>query len=176
MDKIPVPGYEGIAAGSDGTLWTLWRGRRRRRLSGEYARMHSYPSVAGYLRVAVTEGGKHKTVKVSRLVCTAFHGPPPDGMFCLHNDGNKLNNSAGNLRWGTPADNSRDRDLHGTTAHNRGEKAGGVKLSSEDVLQMRLLYDAGKTQEELADKYGVRQPSVSRILSGVRWGHLHGVV
>ena len=44
--------------------------------------------------------------KVHRLVCEAFHGPPPfKGAVVIHLDENALNNRSDNLRWGTQKEN-----------------------------------------------------------------------
>jgi hypothetical protein len=44
--------------------------------------------------------------KVHRLVCEAFHGPPPfEGAVVIHLDENALNNRADNLRWGSQKEN-----------------------------------------------------------------------
>jgi hypothetical protein len=45
-------------------------------------------------------------LKIHRLICEAFHGPPPfEGAVVLHLDENALNNKADNLRWGTQKEN-----------------------------------------------------------------------
>ena len=45
-------------------------------------------------------------LKVHQLVCEAFHGPKPfPGAVVMHADENALNNSAGNLSWGTQKEN-----------------------------------------------------------------------
>lgn len=55
-------------------------------------------------RFVLFQGGK--TYKVHRLICEAFHGPPPDGQnVCLHIDENSANNRADNLKWGTQKEN-----------------------------------------------------------------------
>jgi HNH endonuclease len=59
-----------------------------------------------------------KGIQRSWLVCTAFHGPRPTGLFCLHWDDDPLNDSPGNLRWDTQDANSRDAIRNG-----RHEKA-----------------------------------------------------
>lgn len=47
-----------------------------------------------------------RTYKVARLVCEAFHGPPPPGRPCvLHRDESYSNNRQDNLRWGTQKEN-----------------------------------------------------------------------
>lgn len=45
-------------------------------------------------------------MKVHRLVCEAFHGPPPfDGAVVIHLDEDATNNRIENLRWGTQKEN-----------------------------------------------------------------------
>lgn len=47
-----------------------------------------------------------RTHKVARLVCEAFHGPPPDDRaVCMHLDENSRNNRPENLRWGSQKQN-----------------------------------------------------------------------
>ena len=47
-----------------------------------------------------------KTYKVSRIVCEAFHGPPPfAGAVAMHIDENAENNKSSNLKWGTQKKN-----------------------------------------------------------------------
>lgn len=55
-------------------------------------------------RYVYTRRGK-KTLKVARLVCEAFNGPPDEGQMCLHEDENSRNNRPDNLRWGTNKEN-----------------------------------------------------------------------
>lgn len=46
------------------------------------------------------------TVKVHRVVCEAFHGPPPRvDSVVIHRDENGINNREGNLKWGTQREN-----------------------------------------------------------------------
>jgi hypothetical protein len=45
------------------------------------------------------------------LICTAFHGPRPDGYQCDHINGIPTDNRACNLQWVTPAENIRRAKL-----------------------------------------------------------------
>ena len=48
----------------------------------------------------------YKTLKVARLVCEAFNGPPSkETPVCMHIDENSRNNRPENLRWGTQKEN-----------------------------------------------------------------------
>lgn len=79
-----------------------WTRSKRGRL------LKASPNVStGYLKVDVP-----RTRPVHQLVAEAFHGPRPEGAQVCHNDGNKLNNAASNLRWDTPAANAQDRVEH----------------------------------------------------------------
>lgn len=56
--------------------------------------------------------GQGRNFAVHRLVCEAFHGPPPaDRPVCMHLDENFRNNRPENLRWGTQAENMRAPNL-----------------------------------------------------------------
>jgi len=48
----------------------------------------------------------HRTLKVARVVCEAFHGSPlHEDAVCMHQDENSRNNTPGNLAWGTQKQN-----------------------------------------------------------------------
>jgi hypothetical protein len=74
----------------------------------------------GYHQLTLSRDGKRKNVFVHMAVAEAFHGPRPDGLVVRHLDGNPSNNSATNLRYGTPSENARDRIAHGR--HNQLNK------------------------------------------------------
>lgn len=125
----------------------------------------------GYLRICL--GGK--TLKVHRLVCQAFHGPQPAGHEVGHTDGNKLNNTAANLRWVTRSENIKDQVRHGThkgaanlVCDGRpGELNPYAKLTNKTAAEIR---DAvGKSTRAIAREYGISQPTVVQIRKGQRW-------
>lgn len=126
----------------------------------------------GYLLVGVKRDGRHKSTKVAKIVCTAFHGPKPTPRHeVAHNNGIKTDNRAVNLRWATRTENHADKTLHGTD--NRGHRHGMVKLSEDQVKKIKEELATGKiTHRKLADRYGVSRSTISVIKSGRNWGWL----
>lgn len=96
----PVPGIDDLYAGMDGTI---------------------VKSGTGRLEPKLYESGKYFTVCTGKvtsfvhtLVAAAFLGPRPEGMQVRHADGDRTNNTLGNLCYGTPKDNMQDAISHGT--------------------------------------------------------------
>lgn len=129
------------------------------------------PGTGGYLRVSYRhDDGRKTTATVHVLVCEAFHGPRPNGMVARHRNGNKLDNRPANVCWGTPRENYDDRDAHGGTA--RGERQGLSKLTEADIPQIRALLRQGRTQREVAERFGVSDVTVSAVARGRTWSHV----
>lgn len=71
----------------------------------------------------------HKTRKVARLVCEAFHGPPPPGSpYCLHINENALDNRPENLKWGTQKENLQSPRFLEYASRVCQQKMTGMKL------------------------------------------------
>ena len=86
-----------------GRVLTNRRGRAK--TPGPYREVGRVDSV-GYRVVSFRETGP---MRVHRLVALAFHGAAPDGKSVVrHLNGNKLDNRAANLAWGTHAENVAD--------------------------------------------------------------------
>lgn len=61
----------------------------------------------------------------------------------------------------------------GQRLNNKGERNGQAKLTDAQVIAIRQI--AGKvTQKELAHQFGVSESTVSYIVRGCRWSHVHG--
>jgi hypothetical protein len=71
----------------------------------------------GYQSVSLWREGEQSTALVHRLVLFAFAGPPEDLDEALHRDGDRTNNTASNLTWGTHSDNQLDQVAHGMHAN-----------------------------------------------------------
>lgn len=108
-----VVGYEGFYEVSDqGTVRSVdRRDIRGRRLKGKILKERPLPN--GRPRVSLSLNGESVDAYVYHLVLSAFVGPKPEGMECLHWDDNSNNNAIENLRWGTRTDNMRDMSRNG---------------------------------------------------------------
>lgn len=122
----------------------------------------------GRLAVHLCRDSKPHSLLVHRLVARAFLGDPEDGSEVCHGDGDPQNNRVENLRWDSRSGNMLDKLAHDT--HNRGERHNMVKLREIDVREIRDLYAGGALQRDIAEKFGVTQQAVSRIIRRKIWG------
>jgi hypothetical protein len=99
-------------------------------------------------------------------VAEAFYGRCPPGHEVCHEDGDGHNNRLSNLRYGTKASNQADKRRHGT--HQDGQRNHAAKLTDEQVSEIRILRTAKVKLKEIAERFGVRESTVSRIANGVR--------
>jgi hypothetical protein len=112
----PILGWEGLYEVSNEGRVRSCEGRRQRPIV-----LVPLKTDKGYLRANLyAPGGRKERRTIHRAVLEAFVGPCPEGQQGCHNDGDRTNNRLENLRWDTPAGNSRDKLLHGT--HNMARK------------------------------------------------------
>lgn len=129
----------------------------------------------GHLHVKFRNGKKVSIARyVHRLVLEAFVGPCPAGMECCHEDGDPGNNRLTNLRWDTHAGNMQDAVRHGTMRGKSrpGEAHPMVKLTAEQVAEIRRLRREGQKLKVIAARFRITTTQVSRIALGQSWGHL----
>lgn len=123
----------------------------------------------GYCMVNINK----KATVVHRLVAYAFLGPRPPGLEICHNDDNKENNSASNLRYDTHEANLRDRDRNNKTV--RGEKSGRAILSLEKVKEIASLVASGASKYAIAKRYSVTTGAIYGIAKGHTWSWATGI-
>lgn len=162
----PVVGWEGWYEVSDlGRVRSVAHisryGRRKPSVVRKTTRIN------GYQALTLKRNNICAGALVHRLVLEAFVGPCPEGMQACHWNGNRADNSAANLRWGTARDNANDRRRHGTTVC--GERSRNAKLRAVDVLAIRASREIGRV---LAERYGVAEATVWRARHGVCWSHV----
>lgn len=138
------------------------------RLAGPRGLTTGALNLHGYRVVNVWPVGTNRRVQhyLHRLVCEAFNGPPPfDDAVCRHLDGDRLNNLAENLAWGTQAENVADAKAHGTMLRPHGFKL--------DVDRVRLikaaLADGGETYDQIGRRFGVTGGCIYTIKKGKAW-------
>lgn len=96
--------------------------------------------------------------------------PHPDA-WCLHSCDNPPCVNPRHLRWGTVSDNSADCLDRGR--HARGSSKTNAKLTPAAVVQVRDLYAAGGiSQDMLAQRYGVSQHLIARVIHRESWSHV----
>ena len=151
-----LPGYE---ISEDGDVWNGGR------------LLDGCIEPQGYRVYKLTTPGVGKKIyKAHRLVCEAFHGPPPDAerIEVAHNDGSRANNHYSNLRWASRWENNFDRYKHGTCVSGEGNPRN--KLTWEQVCEIRDNYTGMRGERvALARKYGVSMGCIAGILSGKNW-------
>lgn len=114
MEKFivrPIPEIKGAFARSDGMV-KMPESRAMMPNGGE--RIYKTKWITG-TKTKSSKTARHiyygsmyrgRNYKIHRLVCSAFHGPAPEGKpIVIHIDENALNNSPENLKWGTQKEN-----------------------------------------------------------------------
>lgn len=119
----------------------------------------------GYLTVSF--GGKNHLVHL--LIAKAFIPNPLNLPVVNHKDGNKENNSVGNLEWCTHSHNRAHAASLGVG--NVGERHNRGKLTVHDVLLIRNL-KGSKSSREVANMFGIVKSSVQRIWRRECWKNI----
>ena len=109
-----------------------------------------------------------KKIYIHRAVCELFNGPPKQKQVCRHLDGNKYNNAASNLSWGSYYDNCQDMILHGNALV--GEKNPMAKLTEEQVKTIRSIREDLKVPyHQIAKMYGISTMTAFRAATKRSW-------
>ena len=90
------------------------------------------------------------------------------GHYVLHSCDNPCCCNPAHLRLGTQAENMADMNSKGRRA--RGSNNGNVKLTEQDVLEIRAI--RGMTHREIADIYGVSNNNIGLIRNRRIWTHI----
>lgn len=145
--------------------------RRRRGQTGGHDEVWRDSKVGrtnhGHLMIRMSYGGKAVRLYIHRLVLELFVGPCPPGMEGCHNDDNPANNCITNLRWDTHSNNMKECSQKGRMA--RGRTNGIVKLTLENVYEIKRLVAGGMLHREVATRFGICKQAVSNIVRGKRW-------
>lgn len=172
-DCVGYPGYSVTRGGK------VYSHRRKQGVTGggkgtevvidkTYCRLMT-PSITnkGYLAVYLSLDGKGKNALVHRLVAEAFI-PNPLNLPCVnHIDFNTQNPDASNLEWVTNSENNKHSIRHGRMV---GEGLNLRKLSKEQAIEIRRLYDEGYTsKKEIAAQFNIHPDNVRLIGKRITW-------
>ncbi len=157
-------GHTGLAVDDKGNAWSC-HGDSGWRLRTWVLRIAS-PNSRGYRRTTF----RQRTVFVSQLVATAFHGPRPVGMEVCHDDGNRANDVPSNLYWGTHSQNELDKRRHGTSA--QGERNPGAKTPVDVVLRIKELRRQGMSRSQIKAIIPTTIYIIDRVIYGQTWTHV----
>lgn len=153
-----VPGSPGYEISNKGQLRSYLKTGAGRGFNDEPRIRIPSSDKDGYLRVQLRGPGGPRNVTIHRLVAEAFLADSEfEGAIVLHGDGDPWNNTVENLRWGTYAENTSDRVLHGTL---------GLTRTPAEILEMKRLYEMGFYQREIARVFKTSQSYVHEILTG----------
>lgn len=160
----PIPGWEGYY---DASTYARIRGLDRfdnwgRRVRGTILAQTTGPT--GYRQVGLSRDGVTTTYYVHYLIAITFVGPQPPNEEVLHKDDNPGNNLPSNLKWGPHSENQHLMALHGHS--NAGERHPFTTLTNADAAAIRAAWQQGISGVELAGRYGISTPAVSRIVNG----------
>lgn len=130
----------------------------------------------GYRVFCISDGnGNRKTMSLHRAILMSFVGvPEEEKIVARHIDGNSHNNTLENLCWGTYSENQLDAVNHGTShlLKVKGENVHGSKLTKSDVIEILSLRGV-LSERKIAEKYGVKQSSINKILNRQTWRHIN---
>ncbi|EMH4072864.1 MULTISPECIES: HNH endonuclease [Serratia] len=97
-----------------------------------------------------------------------------EGLVVRHRCNNPSCVNPAHLLIGTQADNNRDRVYANRSHRPSGEKNCSAVLSESAVREIKRRHKRGLkvTHEALGREFGVSQATISRIISGKRWGYV----
>lgn len=127
-------------------------------------------SVAGKGYGQIKLPGQRKQIYAHRLSYLIHKGEDPGNKQVCHTCDNPRCVNPDHLFIGTAQDNHDDMKNKGR--HTYGEKSATVKLSENDVKQIKIALKSGMTQMRIAKAFDVSQAEINRINTGKRWQHI----
>lgn len=129
IERIPDEEWRSVT-GTNNEFHVSNMGRVR---NGDGVPSYGSKSKIGYMTRVVPQ--LNRNMLVHRLVCEAFHGPPPSPTHSVdHIDRNKSNNKVGNLRWATKSEQVTNRNTVEEGFNNLGRPVAKLDPDTESVL------------------------------------------
>lgn len=127
----------------------------------------------GYGHMRLKAGGP--PVYAHRISYEFFNAPIHKGMCVCHRCDNPSCVNPHHLFEGTRSDNMQDASRKGRLDVDRGGKGtenSNVKLTDDDVREIRRLHSEGWSGARLGRKFGVIKENIYHIVKGRAWRHL----
>jgi len=132
----------------------------------------------GYYFVRLSKNCKPKNRKIHSLVALHFIGERTADTI-NHIDGDKSNNTPGNLEYCSQSENIKHAFKLGLSSnqHSTGENNYGASLTNEQVKEIKEILKNKKKRmppllKDLARSYGTTKRVIQGIYSGARWSHI----
>jgi hypothetical protein len=132
-----------------------------------------FPSGYGQFWLAGTQHTAH------RISFDLYIGPVPEDLFVCHSCDNYGCVNPDHLFLGSQLENMADMKRKGRQGrrgsafrlpgHSQGERNSSAKLTKDQVLAIR---QDTRTQQAIANEYGVCQVTISAIKSRLTWSHI----
>lgn len=123
----------------------------------------------GYHKVAIFNNGKRMEKYVHRIVAECYLSNNENKPQVNHINGVKTENSVSNLEWVTCKENV----IHSyktNLSNNFGENNGSSKLKSQQVYEIKKLYNTGDyTYRQIAEIFNVHFMTICKIVKGKMW-------
>lgn len=125
-----------------------------------------YIGTHGYGKIGVD----YDTKFVHRLAFEIWKHPIPNNMIVRHICDNRVCINPDHLILGTQQDNMNDKVERNRQA--KGEKHGRVKLTAQDVREIKILLGFDISTQKVADMYNVHKSTIMFIKNGRNWKHI----
>ena len=144
----------------------------------EYFQELPVQSTSKYDRVSVLVDGKRKRFNLHVLMAVAFldldlrsHGTHNFSLQVNHIDNNKRNNNLNNLEIVTKQENLTRTWIENDQTHvgfaSKGKAKKSLrKFSTEDVIQIKALKEAGLSYRKIAEKFNCNHGAIYQMLKG----------
>lgn len=127
----------------------------------------------GYMVIHMKKLGVRKQIDIHVLVARAFIPNPDNLPEVNHKNAIRNDNRAENLEWVTRQGNVQHALKMGLLKPVHGEKHRSAKLTEEQVIQIRYLYNSKQhSQTELSKMFGVNRYSIGDIVHRSSWKHV----
>lgn len=161
-----IPGFEGrYEASTLGRVRSVSRDVPRKGQGQMHMTGRVLKQMLGWNKKYLQVNLSRKSFMVHHLIAKTFLGERPATAVVRHLDGDFTNNRLSNLSYGTQSENLQD-------CYAYGGRAGQGILSREDVFEIRSLLEAGVTQKEIGQRFGIAQTTVSNIKVGKTFNYL----